>query len=381
MEQEYKGCAVSIDDFDDREWFNTCVRNLDFRSSPGYPFMNENSTIGGWLEFDGLGFSAIKMDRLWMMVNALMEDEEVECLWRVFIKMEPHKRHKILQERYRLIMCPPLHVQILWQMLFSRQNSMEIDQAYFIPSQQGMMLPFGNWRLFYSQWKDQGTTCGTDATAWDWNLPGWVLQLDLKFRERQVRGSRTKHWMEQAAKLYRNAFRDCKLLFSDGTVYQQMHWGIMKSGCVNTISTNSHGGVMYHIIYCLVTGTPMYPMPKCMGDDKLVAEEHILDLEVYERYGNLIKSVSTTCEFGGHEFTDDGPKPMYLGKHVYNFLHVEPDVLEDTLDAYLRMNALNDEGWDFWSNITNKLGLAGKVLSRSYYQAWYNNPEGAVYGW
>lgn len=381
MEQEYRGCAVSIDDFDSRENFDKCLRALDFRSSPGYPFMGEKPTIGDWLGFDGIEFDVAQVERLWLMVRELLLEEDIDCLWRVFIKQEPHKEHKIQQERYRLIMCPPLHVQVLWQMVFSAQNTKEIDMAYHIPSQQGMMLPFGNWQRFYSQWKSQGTLCGTDATAWDWTMPGWLLRLDLKFRERQVRGFRTKQWMEQAAKLYRNAFWKCKLLFSNGRVFQQQHWGVMKSGSVVTISTNSHGGVMYHIIYCLETGISLKPMPKCIGDDKLVAKEHTLELGVYEKYGNLIKSVSDTCEFAGHEFTDNGPKPMYIGKHVYNFLYVSPEILEETLDAYLRMNALCDEGWDFWWYITTQLGLADKVLSRSYYQAWYNNPDGAHYGW
>lgn len=377
MEEEYRGCATLIDDFDTRDNFETCLRSLDFRSSPGYPFMGEKPTIGDWLGFDGISFDAMQVNKLWLMVVDLLENANIDCLWRVFVKQEPHKEHKMQQSRFRLIMCPPLHLQVLWQMLFSRQNSIEIEQAYFIPSQQGLIMPYGNWKQFYSQWVGQGTTCGTDAVAWDWNLPGWVFQLDLKFRERQTRGYRTTEWMEQAAKLYKNAFCECKLVFSDGSVYEQLHWGVMKSGCVNTISTNSHGGVIYHILYCLETGMSIYPMPKCVGDDKLVAAEHAQYLEVYEKYGNLIKSVSDTCEFVGHEFFPSGPKPMYIGKHVYNFRYVKPEVMEETIDSYLRLNALCDEGWDFWYFVAIELGLASKVLSRRYYQAWYNDPDGA----
>lgn len=377
MEAYYQGCAVSVDDFDSREYFDDCLRDLEFGSSPGYPFMNEKPTIGEWLGFNGVTFDECQVEKLWLMVLDLLSSSEVDCLWRVFVKQEPHKAHKMEQKRYRLIMCPPLHVQVLWQMLFKRQNDKEIEKAYYIPSQQGLVLPYGNWRRFYSQWVQQGTVWGTDAVAWDWTLPGWVLQLDLEFRERQARGLRVNDWKAQAAKLYRNAFRDCKLLLSTGQVFQQLRWGIMKSGCVNTISTNSHGGVIYHILYCMVTGMPVEPMPKCVGDDKLVAEVHTLNLGVYERYGNLIKSVSDTLEFVGHEFHENGPRPMYIGKHVYNFLYVKDELMLQTLDAYLRLNALNDEGWDFWMRVAHGVGLAGEVLSRRYYQAWYNDPDGA----
>lgn len=377
MEPYYKGCAVNVDDFDTYENFLKCVRSLDFTSSPGYPFMHEASTIGAWLGYNGMTFDQSQLEKLWLMVQEVLIDNTIEAYWRVFIKQEPHKAHKMESKRYRLIMCPPLPLQVVWQMVFSAQNAIEIEKAYEIPSQQGLILPQGNWMSFYSQWKHQGTTWGTDAVAWDWTLPGWVFKLDLEYRARQTRGYRFKQWMDQAAKLYENAFKDCKLLFSNGRVFQQQCWGVMKSGCVNTISTNSHGGVMYHILYSMETGVPVDPMAKVVGDDKLVSEAHTLYCEVYEKYGNLIKSVSPNLEFVGHEFHSHGPRPMYIGKHVFNFKYVTGDNILETLDSYLRLNALNDDGWDFWYDVALRLGLANEVLSRRYYIGWYNNPDGA----
>lgn len=378
MEPYYRGCAVNVDNFDTREHFETCLRQLEFQSSPGYPYMFEKSTIGEWLGFDGTSFNVMQVEKLWHAVNQTIEGD-VDCYWRVFIKQEPHKLHKIEQSRYRLIMCPPLHVQVLWQMVFAAQNQKEIELSYFLPSQQGIVMPYGGWSHYYSQWTSNGTTVGTDAVAWDWTVPGWLLQLELAFRKRQTRGFRRDEWMNLAAKLYRDAFRDCKLVFSDGTVYQQQHWGIMKSGCVNTISTNSHGGFIYHILYCLETSTPIEPIPRCVGDDKLVHEKHTEHLEVYERYGNLIKSVSENCEFVGHEFYSTGPRPMYLGKHVFNFMHARDDNIEDMMESYLRLNALYDDGYKFWSTVADELSLGDRVLSREHYISWYNNPDGARY--
>lgn len=378
MEPHYRGCAVNIDDFDTREHFEDCLRSLEFQSSPGYPFMFEKSTIGEWLGFDGFSFDEVQLEKLWLMVQAALQGD-VDCLWRVFIKQEPHKLHKIEQRRYRLIMCPPLHIQVIWQMVFSKQNQKEIELSYFLPSQQGIILPYGEWSHYYSQWKSNGTTTGTDAVAWDWTIPGWVLLLDLSFRQRQTRGIRKHEWMELATKLYINAFRDCKLLFSDGRVFQQQHWGIMKSGCVNTISTNSHGGFIFHLLYCLETCTPIEPIPRCVGDDKLVHPMHTENLEVYEKFGNLIKSVSDNCEFVGHEFHDTGPKPMYLGKHVFNFMYAKELNAQDMVESYLRLNALNDDVYNFWALVADRAGLGDKVLSREHYISWYNNPDGARY--
>lgn len=377
MENAYRGCAINVDHFDTYDHFIKCVRNLEFSSSPGFPFSQENPTIGEWLGFDGVDFSMQRLMRLWHMVVDLFEEEEIDCLWRVFIKSEPHKLHKMKSKRYRLIMCPPLHVQVLWQMLFMEQNAKEVINAYSIPSQQGIVLPYGGWRQYYDQWCKQGTVCGTDAVAWDWTLPGWVFKLDLEFRKCQVRGSRVNQWAQVAAKLYRNAFRDTKILISDGRVFQQQHWGVMKSGCVNTISTNSHGGFMFHCLYCYDTETEIYPYPKCVGDDQLQHEKHLSNLAVYSKYGKIIKSVSSTCEFVGRQFSQQGPKPMYINKHLFNIYYCDDLLLEQTLNSYLMENALCDEGWGVWSELIQLLGLAGEFPSRRTYKRWYDHPDGA----
>lgn len=375
MEDYYKGNAVNVDGFDSYENYIKCLNNLDFTSSPGYPHNLYRSTIGEWLGYDGLTFNEMQVNQLWLEVQSLFED--IDCYWRVFIKQEPHKQEKIEEGRLRLIICAPLHVQVLWQMMFSEMNSNEIANAYNIPSQQGIILCYGGWKHYLDQWAKNGTTCGADKRAWDWTVPGWMLKLDLEFRTRMIRGSdRSKRlWTHASAKLYEDSFKTTKLLFSDGQVYQQQNWGIMKSGCVNTISTNSHCQVFLHILYCLDTGTAIEPMVRALGDDTLQHEKHLVDLSVYEKYGVKIKSVSTTIEFAGNEFKQVGPQPMYLYKHLYNLYYIEDDVLEETLDSYQRLYCHCDEGWDILEVLITSLGLGHLYPSRRYYQRWYDHPK------
>lgn len=370
------GCAVDIDGFDTYNNYKNVLKQLDNTSSPGYPYMMENVTIGEWLGFNGLTYDSVKVERLWHDVMDLLLDLDFSrVIWRCFIKQEPHKNHKMISKRYRLIMCPPLNVQVMWQMLFSKQNAIEIDKAYLLPSQQGLSLPFGRWQLFYDQWKSQGVTNGTDAVAWDWTLPGWMIRMDLDFRIRMVRGGDTVKWENAALKLYQDAFRDCKVIFSSGRIFQQLNWGIMKSGCVNTISSNSHCGLIYHLIYCLEKNVPCMPLPKCVGDDQLQHALHLEDIQVYEKYGKIIKSISSTIEFVGHEFHDTGPRPMYMLKHVYNLLHQKEDLIPEVLNSYLRLYANYKEGFDFWMEVALRLNLGGSIASERYYKRWYNNPD------
>lgn len=374
MEDEYSKCSTDITGFDEFTNFMKCIRNLDYTSSPGIPFMFERTTIGDWLGFDGIDYNPVQIQILWAMVQDLIRDPSPYILWRVFIKQEPHKLAKADSKRWRLIMCPPLHVQVLWQMLFAKQNAKEITESFSIPSQQGMILCGGQWKHYKRQWELKRTTYGSDKSAWDWTVKGWMFKLDLEFRIRMLRGHGIEKWTTLALKLYEDAFKNTNLVLSSGIIYKQQEWGVMKSGCVNTISTNSHCQVMLHILYSLDHDISHHPMVKACGDDTLQAEIHTLDLNGYEKYGCKIKTVSDTLEFMGHEFRTHGPVPMYLGKHVYNILHCNDDILPEMLDAYLRLYANDDYMYNMWLLLAHLLGLSQHIRSRSYYLYWYHNP-------
>lgn len=380
MENKYASIRTDITDWDSYENFEKVVRNLDFTSSPGYPYMKEKPTIGEWLEFNGLTCNRSQLERLWLDVQDVLKGD-VHGLWRVFIKMEPHKLKKIEGKRYRLIMCPPLNIQVVWQMCFSEQNAKEIENSFKLPSQQGIILPGGKWKSYLSQWKRLGTTNGVDKTAWDWTCSWWILKTMLRLRKRLVYGDNNSResWSKMASALYEHAFVKPQLLLSDGNIYQQVEPGVMKSGCVNTISDNSKAQVLLQILYSFRKGIPVEPLPRCCGDDTLQDDLHIEDLNMYESFGCYIKAVSTTTEFVGHEFRDTGPCPMYIGKHVFNICYQDNDLLAETLDSYLRLYCNTDEFY-FWYDMALSLGLGGQVSSREDYRYWYHNPMATYKG-
>lgn len=380
MELIYRKCIVNVDGFDTYENFLRCVSNLHYPSSPGYPYMLEATTIGDWLGFDGFNSDPSKIQRLWYSVSEIIRTGKIDCLWRVFIKQEAHKISKASDNRWRLIMCPPLDVQVVWQMVFSCQNDMEIRESFSIPSQQGIELAGGMWKHYRDQWVSAGLTHGMDKSAWDWTVSGWMLDFDLEFRHRMVRGFQSERWQLLASRLYDNAFREPKLLFSDGQVYQQLYPGIMKSGCVNTISTNSHLQVMLHLVYSYDHSIPIYPIVRAVGDDTLQGESHTLDTDWYRKYGVIVKSVTKGLEFVGHNFAEDGPVPCYFGKHVFTLLHAETHLLGQILDSYLRLY-VNDSKYMFWLSVAYKLNLGHEVRSKDYYRFWYHNPMGVRGGY
>lgn len=375
VELAYRGTSWDLpSDFDSRRAFEDALPRLQMKSSPGLPYCFVAPTNGDWLGFDGVNFNPHRVEELWWDVQRVMRGE-FDSYWRVFIKWEPHKRTKALSKRWRLILSPALPVQMLWQMLFRFQNDLEIAQAYSIPSQQGFIPYGGGWRDFRSQWLAKSLNYGTDMTAWDWTVPGWLLRDSLEFRKRMCRGSPEARERAFALmdSLYSDAFEHPRLVLSDGRVFRQLYWGVMKSGCLNTISDNGHAGALLHCHYCYDYGIPVAPFPAICGDDKIQTAAQVADCSIYEKYGLVVKSISEDLEFMGHQFDSDGPKPMYVLKHVYNLLHVDPQYLEETLESYMRLYA-HSPFFTMWERIARNLGIAHRFLSRSAYLFWYDYP-------
>lgn len=369
MERAYKKTIwVLPDDFLDRSAFNRALLRLDRTSSPGWPYMQKASNNGEYLGFNGIEYDPVRVEQLWIDVQWRVKNHPTWYL-RLFIKQEPHKPGKVQEGRWRLILASPLDVQMLWHMLFDVQNDAEIEQAYFIPSQQGIVMPGGGWKQFYRQWCARGYDTGLDKSAWDWTVAKFLLDMDLEFRRRMCRGPKKDQWHSLAKRLYSDMFDHPLILCSDGSIYRQMYPGIMKSGCVNTISTNSHMQIMVHLMVCFDEGLNYDPLPVACGDDTLQCSYHASSVDSYARYGAIVKSASDGMEFVGHEFFPDGPRPLYLEKHLLKFCYVRDEIMPEYLDSMARMYC-KDKMFDFWSAMAEELGCV--LHSREYYQYWYD---------
>lgn len=371
LETAYSKCVHSIDDdFDSYEAYLRALPRIDRKSSPGFPYCREHTTNGEWLGWDGLKYDQFAVTRLWLDVQRVFETNNADCLLRLFIKNEPHSIEKIQTGRLRIILAAPLHIQMCWHMVFDKLNDLEITHTYHIPSQQGIILPYGGWKTFMRQWRSRGYDVGLDKRAWDWTVPSWLLKLDLELRQRLARGNRKEAWLKVASELYRTTFEDARILMSSGVVYHQDYPGIMKSGCVNTISTNSHMQAMVHILACEDQGVSFEPLPVCCGDDTLQCSWQATELDKYEKYGAIIKTASAALEFVGHEFISTGPIPLYHDKHIMKSFHVKDDDVCQYFDAMCRMYCKNRQMFDFWEAYAQECGIF--VKTREFYNYWYD---------
>nr|QJI53815.1 MAG: hypothetical protein 2 [Solemoviridae sp.] len=371
MEQAYKNTVWTLpDNYLSFERFEVALRGLEMSSSPGWPYVLSKPTIGEWLGFDGVVFDAHQVSSLWYDVNLVMAGVfEIEL--RCFIKQEPHSLDKARNNRWRLIMALPLSVQVLWQMLFKYQNDLEIAKAYEIPSQQGIVICGGGWKIYRESWVARGFNMGLDKRAWDWTAPYWLIQMDLQFRYRMGRGSKMAEWMGLACEMYEKVFERPLVRLSNGLVLRQKFPGIFKSGLVNTISSNSHMQVMIHLFYCREKGLDWEPLPVACGDDTLQSDVHTVDVDCYARYGAIVKSASQGLEFVGHEFLRGGPVPLYNSKHFAKFRHVKDEDMAMYLDSMCRLYA-HSELFDVWIYFARELGVEDQLLSKQAYQFWYD---------
>nr|QXV86572.1 RNA-dependent RNA polymerase [Solemoviridae sp.] len=378
MEEAYHQARTSLpDDFLTHAHFLRAIRRLDNTSTPGYPFCLQKPTIGEWFDYDGMEYNPMKVEEMWRYVRLLIDDNTDDLILSVFIKQEPHKLSKILDGRWRLIMGFPLHHQILWHMLFGCQNDKLVEKALHIPSQQGFMTYHGEWKHFVKVWKQAKYDVSLDKRAWDWTVSWWMLSWELEFRGLLISGreSHKQQWCRLTKYCYERAFSDPTLLLSNGSLYKQVVPGVMKSGCVNTISTNSFLQVMIHIMVTRDVGLPTEPLPAAVGDDTRHQLQQIASTSEYSKYGVLIKEIVPGNNFVGMDFAEDGPTPLYTAKHLFKACSIsiteDKEEITQYLDSMMRLYVYSEDYY-IWVYMAHFLGIQDRFYSREYYHRCFD---------
>lgn len=208
---------------------------------------------------------------------------------RLFVKQEPHSKKKLDEHRYRLISSVSIADQIIERMLFGPQNQLEIASWSTIPSKPGMGLSLRTQAdLLWSDLKckhSMTAACEADISGFDWSVQEWELWADLSCR---VMLCVDMH--DKLRNLMVNRFR-CFMLscfqLSDGSLYEQVQPGLMKSGSYCTSSSNSR-------IRCLMGKLIGAPWIIAMGDDSV--EGYVPNArEKYEALGHTCKDYKP-CE-------------------------------------------------------------------------------------
>lgn len=330
LEERWKSVRWDIpEDFLSFDHFKRVVKDLDWNSSPGYPWLHQYKTNRILFEVEDGEPSAASLDRVWVVVQDRISKRECDPI-RLFVKPEPLKYKKLENGAYRLISSVSVVDQIIDGMLFGSMNKRVAESYLDVPSKVGWSPYNGGWKIMPVLGMKS-----LDKASWDWTLQAWLISLLLELRVRLMNPSQhSAVWCELAEWRYRMLFENPLFITSGGLLLRQLVAGIMKSGCFNTIVDNSLAQDLLHVRVCLELGLEIGDLMS-MGDDTTQRK--------FERFAEYVKLLSQFCrlkaevdanEFAGHRFRLSSIEPLYKGKHAFNILHMDPKYEDEMADSY-----------------------------------------------
>lgn len=330
LEQQYKPAAWSIpEDFLEYSHFCRVVEKLDFTSSPGYPYLMRASSNSVFFQRKGDVVPEHRLREVWELVKMRMSDRSSDPI-RLFIKPEPHKQSKLDGKKYRLISSVSVVDQLIDAMLFGEFNNAVIDNCIQVPCKGGWSPLCGGWKMVPAS-----GTMSLDKSGWDWSAQYWLFELELQLRTRLCTNL-TADWLELACWRYRELFYSPRFITSGGLLLRQKNPGVMKSGCYNTLVSNSIMQSLIHLRVCQELDIrPGWIWT--LGDDTLQSlipkPERGRYLESCAQYCH-VKHCVEGAEFAGMRFHGMRVEPLYKGKHSYQLLHMDQKYASEIADSY-----------------------------------------------
>lgn len=319
------------------------------------PMSKYGSIVRDVLKYDGSGFDPVRVDMLRTVVLGkcvdLLKGRYTPDPINVFVKAEPHKRSKIEEGRERLISAVSLEDSMIDRMLYgefqhrNQQNDTPIKQTYS-PSNGGFVrlasaFPEGSLSI--------------DKKNWDFSVPKWMVDLWRDFCEDLI-GDRCPDWWKR---LHRGRFAalygpDVLFSFPDNSTARQGFWGVMKSGCYNTLFLNSVGQVVIALIALKRLGLDLKEF-WTIGDDTV--ETIPPDVEAYlaqiAELGFTVKQadVNRHVDFCGFLVDRSRVRPGYWKKHLFKVMYKGGPYWVEMLRVYSFLYAFEPSMYDFVSEV------------------------------
>lgn len=308
----------------------------DDKASPGFPLVwqgvSENKQVKSKKEL-----RAQVVAKFIYLVECLRRGEKLPmCYVRIFIKPEPHKIEKIKEGRLRMIWAMPLEYQMLHRWILGPSLQSELRNFQNLPTKVGFSWLRGGAHQIYTSIDDGSDKIADgDMKGWDLSTASWTIEDERECRWRLcVNQSRPfKHALWECYETLLKSY----VIFSDGTVCEQLEPGIVRSGSLITISGNSKMQIILKALYCL-DRKGEYSDAKhrsiAQGDDTL-GRFHGIDETDYvgwlKQHGYTMKEIRVgkmrDMTFCSHKFIEDKgwtvPVPQNWDKHVYALVFKE----------------------------------------------------------
>nr|UGO57384.1 MAG: hypothetical protein 1 [Riboviria sp.] len=335
--------------------FYEALMDLDPSSTPGIcPLSVHGTTIGEILGYDPSDmmrytnadmiecFKALVMERIEILKRGDLVFDPI----KVFIKREPHKISKILDNRQRIISAVSMVDTMIDRILFRNFASWMKDEKDW-PCYYGYTPLIGGYRTIKELFRGK-TVLSTDKSSWDWTAQEWTIMACFHIMANKAcfaDDASEKIWRRVALSRFTALYRYATFRFADGQMIAQNKWGIQKSGCYLTLLLNS----MSQWVLALQADPKLSKMTAyvAVGDDEL--REAPEDVEAYlaalEKSGCIVKDHHISgpdepFEFCGFVYPRNGlPTPAYGPKHQFSLAHCRFGLEVATLTSYQIMYA------------------------------------------
>lgn len=334
------------EDFLQYSHYERVVKKLDWTSSPGYPYLLTTPTNSQLFVVGPDGPSQEAMRAVWQLVCERIEKRDADPI-RLFVKPEPHKSKKIEEGRFRLISSVSVVDQIIDHLLHDDYDA-KLSESWIHHAPKSGWTPLcGGWKSFPEFKKP----LAVDKKAWDWTVRPWLLELSLRHRIRQCENI-SAAWMDLAWWRWERLYKDPVFILSSGDLFKQKIPGVRKSGCVTTLSDNSIEQDILHRriameMWDVDDSLIIPPLWGSMGDDTIQEQPECLSMYL-SKLGEycLVKEAVRAPEFAGFRFQGARIQPLYLGKHAFNLLHVDPSVRDGVARSYaLLYHRASNKDW------------------------------------
>lgn len=309
-------------------------------ANAGYPYCTEGLMKQDYAIQNFAFVYALVCSRLFKLGNLTLEQiktlEPMEAIelglcdpWRVIVKNEPHTLEKLEQHRERLICCASVVDEIIDRIISTRPNKALIAQ--FAKTFSALGIGFDDAKVAMvtkAVMSHPGRKVDSDMSSWEWTVQGWDYDIDAQVELRTCDGID-----DVFRRLILNRNELCKrgiYVLSDGSMYEQLHAGVNKSGSYKTATRNTR----VRAANSFLIGS-MWQL--CAGDD--CVEEEVPDMVArYEELGKVLKDctpVNDGFNFCSHSFCEGKAIPQRLAKAAFKYITSDPSFDKAVQFAYV----------------------------------------------
>lgn len=376
MEEAYSDCRnLEVFELSREVLRNLIMGQIDWTSTPGYPYNKYGTTNRELFKFDGLNIDETRFEMIYGAVELrwrqLLIEPEADPI-NLFIKREPHKIKKLTDQAYRIIHGVSIIDNLIARLLYGKLFDNMIANWMTLPSKIGWTPGQGGYKLLAAKYK---RTMYADKSAWDWTMQPWCVNLLIDLMTNL--GPDDSLFRIRSRNHLIAIFGIGAKFTADGVVFSQTVQGIMKSGYLGTIGFNSMLQTALHVLAKIRLGQEPAPYPDSVGDDTIQHPE--MEPETYvrtlEKGGCVVKEYgfSEGVDFVGHTFNEQKCIPNYRLKHCFKLFHVEEGLVGETLEAFQYLYPHDLKFLEFIQKVMINEGFNSLVRSPSYLRYWYDH--------